>query len=84
MCLAAPELRFEPLNAHKQCKLCNSHKSGNHVEYRFGLLARVTKTDLDFIEGPHEPKRYRVADLKEIYKKYKAKTKELKLLLELS
>ncbi len=80
---SAPELRFEPLNAHKQCKQCNSHKSGNHVEYRFGISARLTKEELDWLEGPHEPKRYRVEDYKKIYAEYKAKSKEIKALPKL-
>lgn len=79
---ACPELRFEPLNAHKQCKKCNSYQSGNHVEYRFGIAARLTKKELEFIEGPHEPKRYRVEDLKEICAEFKARCKELEKLGE--
>ncbi|MBB0618613.1 recombination protein NinG, partial [Escherichia coli] len=31
---ASPELRFEPLNVHKQCAPCNNHKSGDIVNYR--------------------------------------------------
>ena len=74
---SAPELRFEPLNAHKQCKKCNSFQSGNHVEYRFGISARLTKEQLAWLEGPHEPKRYRVPELKEIAEKFKLMIKEL-------
>ena len=81
---ANPELRFEPLNAHKQCKLCNSHKSGNHVEYRFGIARRLTNEQLEWLEGPHEPKRYRVPELKEITKKYRQKVAELKKMHSLS
>lgn len=78
---ANPELRFEPLNAHKQCKLCNSHKSGNHVEYRFGIAARITPSELEWVEGPHKPKRYRVEELKEICKEFRAKSKEIKKMM---
>lgn len=79
---SAPELRFEPLNCHKQCKKCNNFQSGNHVEYRFGISARLTPEQLEWLEGPHEPKRYRVPVLKEIYNKYKALSKELKKEIE--
>ena len=79
---SAPELRFEPLNCHKQCKKCNSFQSGNHVEYRFGIAQRLSEGELKWLEGPHQPKRYRVPELKEIYKKYKALSKELKKEIE--
>ena len=74
---SCPELRFEEKNAHKQCKKCNQFLSGNHVEYRFGIVSRISAEELKFIEGPHEPKRYRVNDLKEIYEEFNAKYKAL-------
>ena len=74
---ACPELRFEPLNAHKQCKRCNGPLSGNHVEYRFGIAARLTAEQLAWVEGPHKPKRYKVDELKEITKKYKDMAKAI-------
>lgn len=74
---SCPELRFEPKNAHKQCKSCNNFLSGNIVEYRLGLSDRLSVDDLDWIEGPHEPPRYRVEQLKSIYHKFKQMTKEL-------
>ena len=79
---SCPELRFEELNAHKQCKKCNQFLSGNHVEYRFGIASRITPEELDFIEGPHEPKRYRVNDLKGIHDEFKQKLKDLERLGE--
>lgn len=75
---ACPELRFEPLNVHKQCSQCNDHLSGNIVEYRIGLVARIGSDALDWLEGPHEPKRYRIEELQEIARAYRAKTRELK------
>lgn len=72
-----PALRFEPLNCHKQCVPCNQHKSGNAIEYRIGLVARVGAETVAWLEGPHEPKRYSIDDLKAIKAKYKALTREL-------
>lgn len=72
-----PALRFEPLNCHKQCVPCNQHKSGNAIEYRIGLMARVGAETVAWLEGPHEPKRYSIDDLKAIKAKYKALTREL-------
>lgn len=72
-----PALRFEPLNNHKQCVQCNQSKSGNAVEYRIGLIARVGQEAVDFLDGPHEPKHYTIDDLKEIKAKYTVMAKEL-------
>lgn len=73
---ANPELRFEPLNCHKQCSACNNHKSGNVVEYRINLVSKIGEKDLLWLEGPHEPKHYTIPDLREIRDKYKALCKE--------
>lgn len=74
---SCPELRFEPLNAAKQCTKCNQHLSGNAVEMRKGLLARHGQARVEWIEGPHEKKHYRVDDLKEICAKFKKLKNEL-------
>lgn len=74
---ACPELRFEELNAHKGCKNCNRDKSGNIVEYRINLVQYLGQETVDWLEGPHEPKRYTVTDLKAIKAKYRAMKREL-------
>ena len=75
---AAPELRFEPLNVHRQCnRNCNMGKSGNLIEYRIGLVARIGAEKVAWLEGPHEPKHYSIDDLKQIKAQYKAMTHEL-------
>ena len=73
-----PALRFEPLNCHKQCVPCNQHLSGNIVNYRMSLVLRIGQDKVDWLEGPHEPKRYTIEDLKAITAEYRAKTRELK------
>ncbi|MCP1446415.1 hypothetical protein J3D54_005547 [Pseudomonas sp. GGS8] len=75
---ANPELRFEPLNVWKQCAPCNNHKSGDIVNYRIELVKRIGADKVDWLEGPHEPKRYTIEELKTIKAEYRAKTKELK------
>jgi len=74
----SPELRFEPLNIHKQCAPCNNHKSGDIVNYRIELVKRIGAELVEWLEGKHEPKRYTVEDLKAITAEYRAKTRELK------
>jgi hypothetical protein len=79
-----PELRFEELNASKQCKSCNGgagnfSKKDTSVsrEYRENLIKKIGLDKVEWLEGPHEPKKYTCAELKEIELKYKKKLKEL-------
>lgn len=74
----SPEIRFEPRNIHKQCAPCNNHKSGDIVNYRISLIQRIGQEAVDWLEGPHEPKRYTVEQLQAIKAKYRAKVRELK------
>lgn len=75
---ANPELRFEPLNVWRQCAPCNNHMSGNVVNYRIELVKRIGADMVEWLEGPHEPKRYTIEDLKAIKAEYRAKVRELK------
>lgn len=73
-----PALRFEPLNCHRQCSPCNTQLSGNIVNYRIELVRRIGAEKVDWLEGPHEPKKYTVEELKALTAKYRALTRELK------
>ena len=75
---ARPELRFEPLNVHKQCAPCNSHLSGNVVLYRVALRKRIGDQLVDWLEGPHAAKHYDIDDLKALKAKYAAKVREMR------
>ncbi|MFI7799691.1 bacteriophage lambda NinG protein [Pseudomonas sp. DD1] len=76
---AAPELRFEPLNVNLQCnRNCNMGKSGNLLGYRPGLIEKIGIEAVEWLEGPHEPKKYTVEELKAMAAEYRAKTRELK------
>ncbi|MGL4756220.1 MAG: recombination protein NinG [Aeromonadaceae bacterium] len=72
-----PELRFEEDNCHKQASYCNNYKSGNLAEYRIRLIAKIGLGRVEWLEGRHEPKRYRREDYQAIEAEYKAKLKEL-------
>lgn len=74
---ACPELRFEELNVHIQCVHCNIHKSGNAIDYRIGLVKKIGQDMVDWVEGMHAPKKYTIAELKEIALRYKRKTKDI-------
>lgn len=81
---AHPELRFEELNANRQCKSCNAG-SGKYTKkndtvgkaYREKLIDKIGLHNVEWLEGKHEPKKYTVDDLKEIIETYKAKCKEI-------
>ena len=73
-----PALRFEPLNCHRQCSPCNTQLSGNIVNYRIALVTRIGAEAVDWLEGPHESKKYTVEELKAMTADYRAKTRELK------
>ena len=75
---ANPELRFEPLNAWKQCAPCNNHLSGNLINYRISLLQRIGEEKVAWLEGPHQAKKHTIEELKAMTADYRAKTKELK------
>ena len=74
---AAPELRFNETNCHKQCSVCNNHLSGNLLEYRRGLVAKIGIDKVEWLEGKHEAKKYTIEEILEIKKLYQQKIKEL-------
>ena len=75
---ACPELRFEPLNIHRQCVKCNRNLSGNAVEYRIRMVLRIGAEKVDWLEGPHPARKYTVEEIKAIKADYRAKSRELK------
>ncbi|MEN8639608.1 recombination protein NinG [Pseudomonas sichuanensis] len=75
---ACPELRFEPLNVHRQCVKCNRNLSGNAVEYRIRLVKRIGAEAVEFLEGPHQPRKYTIEDLQAIKALYRQMLKDLR------
>ncbi|WP_281686751.1 recombination protein NinG [Pseudomonas citronellolis] len=75
---AHPELRFEPLNVHKQCAPCNNHKSGDIVNYRINLVQRIGADKVEWLEGPHEPQKLDIEAIKQIKAHYRALVRDLK------
>lgn len=73
---STPELRFHPLNVHVQCEHCNSFKSGNIGEYRPMLIDKIGLDKVEWLEGPHEPKKYTCEQLREIRAYYARLTRE--------
>jgi len=82
---ARPELRFEELNANKECKPCNggagnfAHKDKTvHKQYEENLIKKIGQEKVDWLNGPHELPNYTHDDLREIAKHYRGKLRELK------
>ena len=74
---AAPELRFNEYNCHKQCSVCNNHLSGNLLEYRRKLVAKIGIEKVEWLEGPHEAKKYTIDEIQAIKKEYQQKIKDM-------
>ena len=76
---AMPSLRYNSLNIHAQCAQCNNIKSGNAIEFRIGLIKKIGLDKVEWLEGPHEPKRYTIENLKTLQKWFKRKTKRMEI-----
>ncbi|NWC11863.1 recombination protein NinG [Pseudomonas agarici] len=75
---SAPHLRFDERNCHAQSKQDNRFLSGNAVDYRIGLIARIGQEAVDALEADQSVRKYTVEQIKAIKAEYRAKTRELK------
>ncbi|MFQ6346011.1 recombination protein NinG [Pseudomonas sp. R11F] len=75
---SAPHLRFDERNCHAQSKQDNRFLSGNAVDYRIGLIARIGQEAVDALEADQAPRKYTLEEIKAIKAKYRAMTRELK------
>ena len=75
---AHPELRFHPLNIHKQCNhSCNLKLSGNIQGYRTRLIEKIGLSAVEWLEGAHKAQKFTINDLKEIDLYYRDLRKSL-------
>ncbi len=74
---SAPHMRFVEDNAHGQCKHCNSHLAGNHVEYRRGLIERIGLAEVERIERDQVVRKYTREGLVEIARHYRAEARRV-------
>ncbi|NVZ36591.1 recombination protein NinG [Pseudomonas sp. 21615526] len=75
---SAPHLRFDERNCHAQSKQDNRFLSGNAVDYRIGLIARIGQKAVDALEADQSVRKYTVEQIKGIKTYYREKTRELK------
>jgi hypothetical protein len=76
---AAPQLRFDEDNCHRQCSACNLHLSGNLIKYRMVLQFKIGDKDLERIESDNSEARFTIEDAKRIKAEYKKKLADLKM-----
>lgn len=75
---ARPNLRFIEANIHKQCQPCNVHLSGNLINYRIGLIAKIGIVLVEALEADQTIRKYTEEELKGLKAHYVAKLKLLK------
>jgi hypothetical protein len=75
---SAPHLRFDERNCHAQSKHDNQWKSGNAVDYRIGLIARIGLEAVEALEADNRIHKWTREELIAIRDKYRRLTKELR------
>lgn len=65
---SASHLRFNFLNCHAQSVKDNRHLSGNIVEYRKGLIARIGLERVEALENDNEPRKFDIEYLARLTK----------------
>lgn len=75
---SAPHLRFNFDNAHAQDKHDNLWKSGNAVDYRIGLIARIGLERVEALEADNAPAKWTHDDLRRMTKEFQAQLREMK------
>ncbi len=75
---AQGSLRFNALNVHKACSICNNHLSGNLRGYRDGLLHFYGQPLIDYLDKDFPPVKWDAAGLIRMRQEFNA---EIRLLL---
>jgi hypothetical protein len=73
-----PHLALVENNLAKQCAPCNTYLSGNQLNFRIGLIARIGLEAVEALEADNTVRKWSIAELQEIKALYKRKLKELK------
>jgi len=75
---ARSELRFNEFNCHKQCSACNTHLSGNLINYRIFLIYKIGIEKVEWLESYRNVNKPTIEEIIEIKNKYKKKFQEMK------
>lgn len=75
---SSPHLRYDERNVHAQRKSCNRPGGTTRDSFRAGMIARIGLAAVEALEADQEPRKYSIADLIALKKKYSTMAKELK------
>ncbi|WAG76988.1 recombination protein NinG [Metapseudomonas furukawaii] len=81
---AAPHLRFNLLNIHKACSVCNNHLSGNLMNYRPALVLRIGEERVEWLESNHARAGFDIEYLKRLKRVFAKKCRRLEVRLQCS
>jgi hypothetical protein len=79
---SAPHMRFYLPNIHLQCKRCNRDLGSNTVEYRKGLVERITVNRVEEIESMQWTAKWSVDYLQRLKKVMNKKARRLERRIE--
>ena len=69
-------LRFNEIACFKQCMPCNTHLSGNQVEYRKSLVELLGEPLVAWLDRDHKSQNWTVDELKWLKSYYRQRAKE--------
>ena len=73
-------LRFNTYNCHKQCSACNNHLGGNLILYRGNLIKKLGLERVEWLEGPHDTKKYTIGYLRRVKRIFNKRARHIKRL----
>lgn len=79
---AAPHLRFNLLNMHKACSVCNNHLSGNIAGYRPKLIEKIGLGRVEWLESNHARAGHDIAYLKRLKRIFSKKCRLIERRME--
>ena len=75
---AAPQLRFNLDNIHKQCNFyCNSQLSGNFINYEPRLIKKIGLKRVEALKNNNEIHRYTIEEAKELLSMFRSMCRDL-------
>ena len=73
-------LRFNEINCHRQCSVCNNWQSGRLTDYRIGLIKKIGIELVEWLEKDHpEPAKWSIEEIQAIRRYYRDAQKQMKL-----
>jgi hypothetical protein len=75
-----PHLALSETNLAKQCAPCNTHLSGNQLNFRVGLIERIGLPAVEALEADKTPRKWTIEVLKAIKADYLNRLKEAQCL----